>query len=137
MNDDLEKIQSIYDTIVQYVVNYSFQILGAIIIVIAGSWVASKVGKLVGGLMVGRKIDVTLSRFTGGICKVIILVMVAIIDTVACCKERKRMSEVLCWCWCSEIWRQGCQSASLLPLAKTHVEWTKPMGRKTNESFRF
>jgi len=79
MNEDLERIQSIYDTVTEFAVNYSFQILGALIIVGIGAWVAGKVGKLVENLMVGRDIDITLSRFTGGTCKVIVLVMVAII----------------------------------------------------------
>lgn len=79
MNEDLERLQTLYDTIIAFAVNYSFQILGALIIVAVGAWVAGKIAKLVEGLMIGRNIDVTLSRFTGGTCKVIILVMVAII----------------------------------------------------------
>lgn len=80
MNDDLEKLQSIYNLLVEFAVTYSFQIIGAIIVFIIGSWVAGTVGKFIENLMVKRQIDVTLSRFTGGICKIIILVMVAIIS---------------------------------------------------------
>lgn len=79
MNEDIERLQTVYDTITQFAVNYSFQILGAIFIIIIGAWMAGKIGKLVENLMIGREIDVTLSRFTGGTCKVIILVMIAII----------------------------------------------------------
>lgn len=79
MNEDIQRLQTVYDTIAEFAVNYSFQILGAIIIICIGAWIAGKAGKLVENLMVGRHIDITLSRFTGGTCKVIILVMVAII----------------------------------------------------------
>lgn len=80
MTDDLEKLQSVYDTITQFAINYSFQIIGAIIVFAVGAWIAGRVGKMVESLMIGRDIDVTLSRFTGGTCKVIILVMVLIIS---------------------------------------------------------
>ncbi len=79
MNDDLEKLQSFYDTLIEFAVTYSFQIVGAIIVVAIGAWVAAKMGKFIENLMVKRNIDITLSRFTGGVCKVIVLVMVAII----------------------------------------------------------
>ena len=79
MNDELQQVQTIYNTLTEFAVKYSFQILGAIVIVIIGAWVASKVGQLVERLMVKRDIDITLSRFTGGTCKTIILVLVAII----------------------------------------------------------
>lgn len=79
MPEDVEQIQKIYGMVTEFAVNYSFQILGALVIVAIGAWLASKIGKLVEGLMRSREIDITLSRFTGGSVKVIVLVMVAII----------------------------------------------------------
>lgn len=79
MEEELEQAQQIYDILVEFVVNYSFQILGAIIIVLIGAWLAGKTGKFVEKLMLGREIDVTLSRFSGGIVKIILLVMVVIV----------------------------------------------------------
>jgi len=79
MNEDLEQLQTLYNTVIEFAVNYSFQIFGALIIVAIGAWVAARAGKFVEGLMVGRNIDITLSRFTGGTCKIIILIMVLII----------------------------------------------------------
>jgi len=79
MNEDLEKLQSVYNQIIEFSVAYSFQILGAIIILTAGAWIATKVGKLIENIMVNRKIDITLSRFSGGVIKLVILAMVAII----------------------------------------------------------
>ncbi len=79
MSEDLEKLQTLYDTLIQFMVSYSFQILGALIVLAVGGWIASKVGKLVENLMANRDIDITLSRFTGGTCKVIIMGLVFIV----------------------------------------------------------
>ncbi|TCS37196.1 mechanosensitive ion channel family protein [Reinekea marinisedimentorum] len=80
MEIELEQAQKIYDMLTEFVVTYSFQILGAFIIIIIGYWLASKVGNLVERLMLGKKIDVTLSRFTGSIAKIVLLVMVLVIS---------------------------------------------------------
>ncbi|MFT5277999.1 MAG: small conductance mechanosensitive channel [Glaciecola sp.] len=79
MNLDLAQIQKLTDTAIEFVVTYSFQILGAVFLFILGAWIAGKIGKKVEQIMRGRKIDVTLSVFTGSIIKVILMVMVVII----------------------------------------------------------
>jgi len=61
------------------VVNYSFQIVVALIILGVGGWISSKVGKFLENLMPNRDIDITVSRFTGGTCKVIIMGLVLIV----------------------------------------------------------
>ena len=77
--DELKQAQALYDTLVEFAVTYSFQIVGAIIIFLIGWWVANKIGHVVENLMVNRNIDVTLSRFTGGVCKLAVLGIVIII----------------------------------------------------------
>jgi small conductance mechanosensitive channel len=79
MTEDLQRIEAFYDSITKFAVNYSFQILGALIVLAIGAWLAGKLGKFVENLMIGRNIDITLSRFTGGTFKVIALAMVLII----------------------------------------------------------
>ena len=77
--DELKQAQALYDTLVEFAVTYSFQIVGAIIIFLIGWWVANKIGHVVENLMVNRNIDVTLSRFTGGVCRLAVLGIVIII----------------------------------------------------------
>jgi len=77
--DELKQAQALYDTLVEFAVTYSFQIVGAIIIFFIGWWVANKIGHVVENLMVSKGIDVTLSRFTGGACKLVVLGLVIII----------------------------------------------------------
>jgi small conductance mechanosensitive channel len=79
MEQELAQFQSIYNQIAAYLVEYSFQIVGAIIIVLLGLVLARKVGNFVEHQMAKHRIDVTLSRFTGSGVKTIIVVMVAII----------------------------------------------------------
>jgi small conductance mechanosensitive channel len=79
MEQELAQFQNIYTLITQYIVEYSFQILGAIIILLLGMALARKVGNLVEGMMVRHKIDVTLSRFSGSGIRVIVIAMVMII----------------------------------------------------------
>lgn len=77
--DELKQAQALYDTLVEFAVTYSFQIVGAIIIFLLGWWVANKIGHMVENLMVSRNIDITLSRFTGGASKLVVLGIVIII----------------------------------------------------------
>jgi small conductance mechanosensitive channel len=79
MEEELQQFQEIYTMIAQFVVNYSFQIVGALIIVVLGYMVARHAGALVESVMVRHKVDVTLSRFTGAGIKMLLVVMVAII----------------------------------------------------------
>lgn len=79
MEAELQQFQQIYTQITQYLVNYSFQILGAAIIVVIGFFMARRAGAMVEGLMVRNHIDVTLSRFAGAGFKMLIVAMVAII----------------------------------------------------------
>lgn len=79
MEQELEQFQNVYNQIQAYLVEYSFQIFGAVIVVLLGMLVARKIGNVVESQMVKHKVDVTLSRFTGSGVKTIIVVMVAII----------------------------------------------------------
>ncbi len=71
-------LRQVYALIAQYLVTYGFQILGALIIIVLGFFVARRAGVMVEGMMVRHHVDVTLSRFTGGGIKMLIVVMVAI-----------------------------------------------------------
>ena len=79
MEEELEQIQQIYNLITEFMVTYSFQIVGAIIIVIIGFFVARKVGSFVQNLMLGKSIDVTLSHFTASGVKAIVITMFVVI----------------------------------------------------------
>lgn len=79
IEEELRQIQGIYDTIAQFLVQYSFQLIGALIIVGIGIWISKKLGNALERFMVTRTVDVTLSRFTGNTAQMILLVMVGMI----------------------------------------------------------
>jgi small conductance mechanosensitive channel len=79
MEAELQQFTQIYAQVTAFLVEYSFQLVGALIIVVLGYVVARRAGTLVEGFMVRHHVDVTLSRFTGGGIKMLLVVMVAII----------------------------------------------------------
>ncbi len=79
MQLDLTQVQEIYNLVVGFFVNYSFQIIGALIILLLGLWVAGKVSNWALALMQRQNLDITLSRFIASCIKILILAMVAVV----------------------------------------------------------
>ncbi|MDG2176999.1 MAG: mechanosensitive ion channel [Gammaproteobacteria bacterium] len=79
MEEELQQAQEVYDMIVNYMVTYSFQIVGAIIIMVLGMYVGRKIADLIENIMVKKSIDVTLSHFAASFVKIIIISFTAII----------------------------------------------------------
>ncbi|MCK4536564.1 MAG: mechanosensitive ion channel family protein [Desulfuromonadales bacterium] len=79
MQEELQTVQQIYNIVVEFIINYSFQILGAILILLIGGKLASWLGKTVARLCEKRNLDVTLSRFFGNLVKILTLTFVIII----------------------------------------------------------
>lgn len=76
---DLKHVEAIYTFLAEFLVNYSFQVLGALFILAVGYWLAGRLGGVVTNIMLKQNIDVTLSRFTGNSARAIVVVMVALI----------------------------------------------------------
>ena len=79
MQDELEQASEIYNLIVAFLVNYSFQIVGAILIFVAGTFVAGKISNWLLRFCESKGLDVTLSKFIANIVKLLIILMVSII----------------------------------------------------------
>jgi len=79
VTEEIQQAKEIYRLMTEFIVNYSFQILGAMLILLAGFFVANKVSKLVGGVCERNHLDVTLSRFLSGVTKIVIIAMVAVV----------------------------------------------------------
>ena len=79
MEIELDTIQQIYNVVVEFIINYSFQILGAIIILIIGAKIAGWLGRLVTNLCEKKNVDITLARFLGNVVKILTLTFVIII----------------------------------------------------------
>ncbi|REL27399.1 mechanosensitive ion channel family protein [Thalassotalea euphylliae] len=77
--DQLQQVKKLYDLIAEYIVTYSFQILGAVVILIIGWWLAAKVSKLVHKLCEKRNLDATLSGFFSSLAKTTVILLFVIV----------------------------------------------------------
>lgn len=79
MDQELEQFTEIYNMIITYLVTYSFQILGAAIIMVAGIFVARRVAALVLNLCQKKDLDITLSRFFASSTRIAIIVSTVVV----------------------------------------------------------
>lgn len=80
MQKELENMQKFYDVIIEFFVNYSFQLVGAIIILIIGFYLAKKVSNFVERYCLSKNLDVTLTSFLSMTLRLAIIAGVAIIS---------------------------------------------------------
>lgn len=79
IEQELEQFESIYNLIVEFLVTYSFQLVGAIVIFLIGLLVAKKVAKVTVKLCAKHNVDVTLGNFIANTLRIIVIIMAAII----------------------------------------------------------
>ncbi|MDO6685754.1 MULTISPECIES: mechanosensitive ion channel family protein [unclassified Agarivorans] len=79
IDQELAQLESVYQTIVDFMVRYSFQLVGAIIIVLLGLWFASKVAKWLFKTLDGKGLDITLANFIANVVKILLISMTVII----------------------------------------------------------
>ncbi len=79
MEQDLQQIQNIVSILSEFAVNYGFQVLGAVIILLIGWQVSRWAAKLVLNICERAMIDITLAKFFAGIAKSLIIVFIVIV----------------------------------------------------------
>ena len=79
MEKEITAVQETLNMIVQFIVRYGFQVLGAIIILILGIIAARWLAGAVLRLCEKKNIDITLSKFLGNVTKIVVMVFVIII----------------------------------------------------------
>lgn len=79
MKDELATLQSLFNVVMEFLVKYSFQVLGAIIVLIVGIYVARWLSNMVVKVCRKRELDVTLTSFLGNLVKILVLVFVVVI----------------------------------------------------------
>jgi small conductance mechanosensitive channel len=72
MQDELKAAQKVVNIIIDFFVNYSFQVVGAIVILVVAVLVARTVASFLAKLFERKKFDITLSKFTISAAKVVI-----------------------------------------------------------------
>lgn len=79
MEQNIETVTALIDTVIAFAVQYGFQILGALVVLLIGLKVAGFCGRKVTLLCEARAIDVTLSRFIGNVVKILLIGVVIIV----------------------------------------------------------
>lgn len=79
MDQEIEQLENVVKVATEFIVNYGFQLIGAIIILFIGWQVAKWVSGLVLKLCQKSHLDITISRFISNIVKTLVLVFVVII----------------------------------------------------------
>jgi len=80
MEKELAVVQDLYRIVSEFLVTYSFQIVGAIIILLIGFKLANWLASLVVKFGEKKQFDITMTRFMAGVVKVITLIFVVIIS---------------------------------------------------------
>lgn len=79
VGEHLDTVNKYVDMLVEFGIDYGFQILGALVFLLIGLKAASWIGGRVTRVMEGRNVDVTLARFIGNAVKIVGIVFLVII----------------------------------------------------------
>jgi small conductance mechanosensitive channel len=79
MDEEIQQITAIYDMVVEFFVAYSFQLFGAVLIIILGFWVGGRIAVLIRKLGDRNNIDVTLTSFFASTAKLLVIIVMTII----------------------------------------------------------
>ena len=73
MQEEIQTVQKLINIIIDFIVNYSFQVVGAILVLVIGVLVARAASSFFLKLFEKKEVDVTLSKFIAAMVKGIIL----------------------------------------------------------------
>ncbi len=73
MQQQISAVQKLINTAIEFFVNYSFQVLGAVIVLVVGFLIAGWTSNVIMQLLEKKKMDVTLSKFLAGTVRIIII----------------------------------------------------------------
>jgi len=80
IEQEIASLQRIYDYITKFLLEYSFQLFGAIFILILGILIARKASKLILDICHKNDVDITLATFISNVFKIMIILLVSIIS---------------------------------------------------------
>lgn len=79
MDEPIETVSKWADVVINFLVAYGFQILGALLVLVIGLKIAGWTGSKTTKLITKRNIDVTLARFAGNLTKIVIVALVIVV----------------------------------------------------------
>ncbi|OGX12050.1 MAG: mechanosensitive ion channel protein MscS [Omnitrophica bacterium RIFOXYB12_FULL_50_7] len=79
MEKELTTVQKFIDTTIEFITNYTFEVIGAIIVLVIGHFVSQWVHDIVFKIFEKKKLDITLSKFLANCVKTAILAFAILI----------------------------------------------------------
>ncbi|TPH15219.1 mechanosensitive ion channel family protein [Litorilituus lipolyticus] len=79
LKDEIDQVAQWYQVVIDYLTNYSFQLIGAFIIFVIGYYFAGKVSKWVLNLCQRQNLDITLSQFLSNTSKMLMVILITIV----------------------------------------------------------
>jgi len=79
MEKEMTTVQQFMKTAVEFLTNYSFQVVGAILVLLIGNFIANWALRVVLKLCNAKKVDITLAKFIASCVKILILAFAIII----------------------------------------------------------
>lgn len=79
MEKEVSALQKFFDTAIEFLTNYSFQVLGAILVLVIGNFVGNWLQGIILNLCEKKKLDITLSKFVASCVKIMILAFAILI----------------------------------------------------------
>ncbi len=73
MEKEMSTVQQFIKTAVEFLTNYSFQVIGAILVLIIGNFIANWALRVILKLCNAKKVDITLAKFIASCVKIMIL----------------------------------------------------------------
>lgn len=79
LREEIAQASKFYQLFEDFITNYSFQIVGGILILLVGLYISSKTAKVVLKICDKKSIDITLSHFIASISKIVVMTIVIVI----------------------------------------------------------
>ena len=79
MEKEVTAVQKFINTAVEFLTNYSFQVLGAILVLVAGHFIGKWIQGVILGLCEKKKLDITLSKFLASCAKIAVMAFAILI----------------------------------------------------------
>ena len=79
VGQQIETVSKYVDLLVEFGIEYGFQILGALVFLMIGLKISSIIGRRVAKILETKNVDITLARFIGNVVKIVAIVFLVII----------------------------------------------------------
>ena len=79
MEQQIETVSKYVDMLVEFGIEYGFQILGALVFLLIGLKVAGWIASRISRLLLAKDVDITLAKFIGNVVKIVAIVFLVII----------------------------------------------------------